>query len=53
MVSEHLSGLHLKSWCAQEQTIVESFSMPSFPVFGKEKDIYKHPKGQHVACNGV
>ncbi len=51
MVNEHPCRLHLKSWCAQEHTIVESFSMPSFLLFGKEKDIYRHQKGQHVGCN--
>jgi hypothetical protein len=51
MVNEHPCRLHLKSWCAQEHTIVESFSMPSFLLFGKEKDIYKYKKGQHVGCN--
>ncbi len=25
--------------------------MPSFLLFGKEKDIYEHQKGQHVGCN--
>jgi hypothetical protein len=33
MVNEHPCRLHLKSWCAQEHTIVESFSMPSFLLF--------------------
>jgi hypothetical protein len=42
MVNEHPCRLHLKSWRAQEHTIVESFSMPSFLLFGKEKDIYLH-----------
>jgi hypothetical protein len=51
MVNEHPCRLHLKSQCAQEHTIVESFSMHSFLLFGKEKDIYKHQKGQHVGCN--
>jgi hypothetical protein len=45
------AGCTSKSWCAQEHTIVESFSMPSFLLFRKEKDIYKHQKGQHVGCN--
>jgi hypothetical protein len=51
MVNEHPCRLPLKSWCAQKHTIVESFSMPSFLLFGKEKDIYTHKKGQHVRCN--
>jgi hypothetical protein len=25
--------------------------MPSFLLFGKEKDAYKHQKGQNVGCN--
>jgi len=25
--------------------------MPSFLLFGKEKDAYKHKKGQNVGCN--
>jgi len=45
MVNKHPCGLHLKSCCAQEHTIAKSFSMPSFLLFGKEKDAYKHQKG--------
>jgi hypothetical protein len=51
MLNEHACRLHLKSWCAQEHTIVESFSMASFLLFGQERDIYKHQNGQHVGCN--
>jgi hypothetical protein len=51
MVNEHPCSLHLKSCWAKEHTIVKSFSMPSFLLFGKEKDAYKHKKGQNVGCN--